>query len=194
MSPSVSHLTSERATQLSYRTRVDRLWTACASSRCGHKERRSRLDQRWASLYTQCRPLLYRSAALMVGAADAEEVVQETFERAMRETRFFDEVREPMAWLRTVAARQALGRLRRRRVWERLRAFLPTAEEGLQPWERADLAAALRSLSARDRIVVILRYYDDATYEEIADAIGGPASSVGPILTRARARMREAIA
>ena len=50
----------------------------------------------------------------MVGSADAEELVHEAFERAMRKAAFFDEVREPVAWLRTVCARQALGRLRRR--------------------------------------------------------------------------------
>jgi RNA polymerase sigma-70 factor, ECF subfamily len=128
----------------------------------------------------------------MVGAAEAEEVVQETFERAMREAKFFDEVREPIAWLRTVAARRALGRLRRRRVWERLR--LRPAEDALQPWQRADLALALNNLPARDRVAVVLRYYEDASYEEIAAVTGAAASSVGPILTRARARMREALA
>jgi RNA polymerase sigma-70 factor (ECF subfamily) len=128
----------------------------------------------------------------MVGPAEAEEVVQETFERAMREANFFEQVREPIAWLRTVAARRALGRLRRRRLWERLRLRL-SAEDTLQPWERVDLARALDELSARDRIAVVMRYYQDASYEEIAAATETAASSVGPILTRARARMREAL-
>lgn len=150
------------------------------------------LDERWAAMYEEYRSVLYRSVALMVGAADAEEVVQETFERAMREANFFDTVREPIAWLRTVAARRALGRLRRRRVWERLRVR-PPAEDALQPWERLDLALALNRLSARDRVVVVLRYYQQASYEEIATATGTAASSVGPILTRAQARMRETL-
>jgi len=128
----------------------------------------------------------------MVGPAEAEEVVQETFERAMRETNFFEQIREPLAWLRTVAARRALGRLRRRRLWERLRLPLPPAES-LEPWERVDLARALDELGARDRIAVVMRYYQDASYEEIAAATETAASSIGPILTRARARMREAL-
>ena len=150
------------------------------------------LDQRWARLYEEYRPLLYRTAALMVGASEAEELVQETFERGMHEANFFDEVREPIAWLRTVVARRAIGRLRRRHVWERL--HLRPAEDPVQPWERADLAVALGKLSARDRVVVVLRYYHDASYDEIAAATGTASSSVGPILTRARARMREALA
>jgi RNA polymerase sigma-70 factor (ECF subfamily) len=156
-------------------------------------EKEACLNERWATLYERYRPLLYQSAALMIGAAEAEEVVQETFERAMRDSNFFDRVHEPIAWLRTVAARVALGRLRRRRLWERLRVRLP-AEDSLQPWERADLALALNDLAARDRIAVVMRYYQDASYEEIAEATGTAASSVGPILTRARARMREVLA
>jgi RNA polymerase sigma-70 factor (ECF subfamily) len=143
-------------------------------------------------LYEHARPILYRAAALMVGAAEAEEVVHEAFERAMRNRAFFDEVREPLAWLRTVCARQALGRLRRRRVWERLRIRLP-AEERREPWEHADLAIALGALPARDRVALVLRYYQDASYEEISGALGIASASVGPVLTRARAKVREAL-
>ena len=150
------------------------------------------VDARWAALYEDSRPLLYRAAALMVGGAEAEEVVHEAFERAMRSRNFFSEVREPVAWLRTVTARQALGRLRRRRVWERLRVWL-TADEPDEPWEHAALAIALRALPARDRVALVLRYYQDASYEEISGALGIAAASVGPMLTRARAKVREAL-
>ena len=147
------------------------------------------LDERWSGLYEECRPALYRAAALMVGAAEAEEVVHEAFERAMREPAFFDRVTEPVAWLRTVTARRALGRLRRRRVFERLR--LRPVSTGLEPWERADLAVALARLPAHERVAVVLRYFADASYGELADALGIASSSVGPLLTRARAHLRE---
>jgi RNA polymerase sigma factor (sigma-70 family) len=148
---------------------------------------------RWTALYKDSRPLLYRAAALMVGAAEAEEVVQEAFERAMRSRNFFDEVHEPIAWLRTVCARQAFGRLRRRRVWERIRVRL-TVVESTEPWERAALAIAMRRLPPRDRVALVLRYYEDASYEEISDALGIAPASVGPVLSRARAKVREALA
>jgi RNA polymerase sigma-70 factor (ECF subfamily) len=136
--------------------------------------------------------MLYRAAALMVGGAEAEEVVQETFERAMRNADFFEEIREPVAWLRTVTARCALGRLRRRHIFNRVKVRMSSDTEA-EPWERADLAMALHGLSARDRIALILRYYQDASYEEIANSLDVAVSSVGPLLTRARARVREAL-
>lgn len=149
-------------------------------------------DVRWTALYERSQPLLYRAAALMLGSAEAEEIVQEAFERAMRNQSFFDEVREPVAWLRTVCARQALGRLRRRRVWERLRIQLAVEDRG-EPWEHADLAIALRALPPRDRVALVLRYYEDASYEEISSALGIATASVGPVLTRARSKVREAL-
>ena len=127
----------------------------------------------------------------MVGAAEAEEVVQEAFERAMREPAFFDRVREPIAWLRTVTARRALSRLRRRRILERVR--LRASSDPIEPWERADLAIALTRLPGPERVAVVLRYFADATYEDIGDAIRVAPSSVGPLLTRARAHLREAL-
>lgn len=147
------------------------------------------LDERWTGVYEECRPALYRAAALMVGAAEAEEVVQEAFERAMRERDFFERVHEPMAWLRTVAAHRALDRLRRRRVLQRL--LLRPVSSGIEPWERADLALALARLPSRERVALVLRYFAEASYEEIADAVAVAPSSIGPLLTRARARLRE---
>lgn len=125
----------------------------------------------------------------MVGAAEAEEVVQEAFERAMRDDDFFERIREPIAWLRTVTARLALGRLRRRRVLGRLR--LRPGSNGVEPWERAELAIALGRLESRERVAVVMRYFVEASYEEIAEAVGVAPSSVGPLLTRVRARLRE---
>ena len=118
--------------------------------------------------------------------------MQDAFERAMREPRFWDEIRDPGAWLRTAVARRAISRVRRRQVWSRIMSRLhqPAAEydEAI-----ADLRRALATLPAPQRAAVVLRYYADADYDEIARAIGVEASSVGPILTRARTRLREAL-
>lgn len=149
-------------------------------------------DARWQALYTACRPTLYRTAALLVGEDEAEEVVQDAFERAMRERDFFTRIREPVAWLRTVATRSALARLRRRALFERAQRLL--GRWGSQPDpRRTDLEAALRRLPAQQRAAVVLRYYQDAPYAEIGAALGISAESVGPLLARARAALRESL-
>lgn len=145
----------------------------------------------WECLYARERARLYRVAALIVGAAEAEEVVQEAFEKAMRESAFLQRVASPAAWLRTVAVRQALMRARRREVLDRvLSALRPTTDPPLTA-EDIDLRTALDSLPRRQRAAVVLRYYVGAEYEEIARSLGIAESSVGPLLTRARSSLRE---
>ena len=143
----------------------------------------------WSALYTDAFPLLYRTAAFIVGAADAEDVVQETFAIAMRDPTFFTTVREPIAWLRTAVVRRALSRRRHVLAFGRIRARLGQSARG----ERAsvELEEALAHLAPRDRAALVLRYFHRARYDEIAQALGVAASSVGPILARAKARLEE---
>ena len=148
------------------------------------------LDDRWDCLYREYRDELYRGACLLVGVHDAEEVVQEAFERAMREPQFFERVRNPAAWLRVVGARQALTRLRRAQRWQAIQSLLrPTPP----PDTDVDLERALTRLSATQRGAVVLRYYHGLDYTEIAAALDVAPASVGPILTRARAALREMV-
>lgn len=148
-------------------------------------------DARWQALYAAHRPSLYRTATLLVGEAEAEEVVQDAFERAMREPEFLSRVIEPVAWLRTATTRVALGRLRRRVLWDRVRSLV--VREPATDGRNLDLEAALRVLPLRQRAAVVLRYYQDAPYSEIAEALEIEEASVGPLLTRARAALRESL-
>ncbi len=148
------------------------------------------LDDQWDRLYRSSRDELYRGACLLVGAHDAEEVVQEAFERAMRERDFFTRIENPGGWLRVVAARFALTRLRRQERWQRVQSML---RPGAAPERDLDLDAALNRLPANQRTAVVLRYYHGLDYDEIAEALGVVAASIGPILTRARASLREAL-
>lgn len=121
---------------------------------------------------------------------DAEEVVQEAFERALRERDFLVRVANPGGWLRVVVGRRALSRLRRRQRWERVQRLLRPPD----PTERdLDLETALMRLSANQRTAVVLRYYNGLDYEEIAGVLGVAAASVGPLLSRARAALRAAL-
>ena len=65
----------------------------------------------------------------------------------------------------------------------------PRAEVGLESLELVQLL--LRKLPARERQVVRLFYLEGRSYEEISTELEIPVNSIGPILTRARAKMRE---
>lgn len=153
--------------------------------------RESYSDAYWDDLYERAWPVLYRTAAFLLPEEEAEEVVQEAFERALRAAAFRMSTREPIAWLRTAVGRIAVDRLRRRRVWERVRSLLVPAAAGNDG--RSEIRDALRRLPPRQRVALVLRYYQEASYAEIAEALAIQAESVGPLLTRAKAALQEAL-
>jgi RNA polymerase sigma-70 factor, ECF subfamily len=128
----------------------------------------------------------------------AEEVAQETFVRALRQTELTNE----RAWLFAVATNlvrdEARKDARRRRHLELLReeakaeSFVepePTDLERAQ--ERAMARKAIDALSERDREALLMRE-EGLDYNEIAAALELSVASVGTTLSRARRRLVEA--
>ena len=145
------------------------------------------------------RSLLFTVAYEMLGsAADAEDVVQETWLRwadigdAAR-----DEVRDPRAYLVRMVTRQALNRLRtlaRQRedyVGEWLPEPLLTSPDVAEDIELAEsvsiaMLTVLETLGPAERAVFVLREVFDVPYEEIAEAVDKSSAAVRQIAHRAR--------
>ena len=145
------------------------------------------------------RSLLFTVAYEMLGsAADAEDVVQETWLRwAGIGDAAPDEVRDPRAYLVRIVTRQALNRLRsvsRRReeyVGEWLPEPLLTSPDVADDVELAEsvsiaMLTVLETLGPDERAVFVLREVFDVPYDEIAEALGKSATAVRQIAHRAR--------
>ncbi|WP_109509232.1 RNA polymerase sigma-70 factor [Nocardioides speluncae] len=142
------------------------------------------------------RSLLFTVAYEMLGsAADAEDVVQETWLRWAKVDQA--EVREPRAYLVRVVTRQALNRLRslaRRRedyVGEWLPEPLlttPDVAEDVELTESVSIAmlTVLETLGPTERAVFVLREVFDVPYAEIAEAVGKSQAAVRQIAHRAK--------
>jgi RNA polymerase sigma-70 factor (ECF subfamily) len=144
---------------------------------------------------------VYGFLAYRLGSrADAEDLTQQTFERAARAADRFDPDRATArTWLLSIASNVLVDHLRsaaRRRevaaddphALTRERAAPPEASLGID----ADLEAALATLDARQREVVALRFGGDLRGREIAELMGLSLANVQQILTRAlRALRRE---
>jgi RNA polymerase sigma-70 factor (ECF subfamily) len=142
------------------------------------------------------RGLLFTVAYEMLGsAADAEDVVQETW------LRWADVdhagVRDPRAYLVRIVTRQALNRLRaltRRRedyVGEWLPEPLQTSPDVAEDVELAEsvsiaMLTVLETLGPAERAVFVLREVFDTPYEEIAETIGKTPAAVRQLASRAR--------
>ena len=145
------------------------------------------------------RSLLFTVAYEMLGsAADAEDVVQETWLRwADLDAGTRAEVRDPRAYLVRIVTRQSLNRLRtlaRRReqyVGEWLPEPLLTAPDVAEDVELADsvsyaLLTVLETLGPTERAVFVLHEVFDTPYEEIAAAVAKTPAAVRQIAHRAR--------
>ena len=145
------------------------------------------------------RGLLFTVAYELLGsAADAEDVVQETWLRwdAIGEVAR-SEVGDPRAFLVRMVTRKALDRLRtnaRRRevyVGEWLPEPLLTAPDVADDVELAEsvsiaMLTVLETLTPIERAVFVLREVFDTPYDEIAEAVGKSAAAVRQVAHRAR--------
>jgi len=145
---------------------------------------------------------LFRLAVSLCGsAADADDVLQETFAGAFRSLRRFEGRSSVKTWLSRILVTQAA--LWRRGKGARRALSLSDAPGDQEPpapargtgpdkvaW-RMDLQAALEKLSHDHREVIVLRELQGFSYDEIARALGIPRGTVESRLFRARAELRE---
>ncbi len=130
--------------------------------------------------------------------SDAEDLTQQTFERALRAWSRFDPERAPLGvWLISIARNLLVDHYRRNGAAppqqpldavpeEQLGSETPQPDLGIDP----ALADALATLSPRDREIVALRFGADLTGPEIAAATNLTLANVQQILSRSLRKLR----
>ncbi len=134
---------------------------------------------------------MFRLAVSLVGnAADAEDVVQETFAGAFQALPDFEGRSSLRTWLSRILVKQAAKWRRRRKV--RRTVALDAAAPGPNPEQglRIDVLGTLETLSPEHREVIALREFQGLSYEEMAQVIGVPRGTVESRLFRARQELR----
>ncbi|HWJ96997.1 MAG TPA: sigma-70 family RNA polymerase sigma factor [Acidimicrobiales bacterium] len=140
------------------------------------------------ALFVRERTAMVRVAYLLVGSEPiAEEIVQEAFAAVYAR---WDRIDNPGGFLRQCVVNGARSSLRRRSL-ERRKAQL-LVDEGTLPAGR-ELLDALAALPIGWRSVVVLRFYEGMTQEEIAVALDMRLGTVKSSLHRGLAKLREAL-
>lgn len=159
----------------------------------------------WGEIYRQfARPIYRFCRRALPSREDAEDSTMEIFLKVREKLNQYDSSRPFNAWLYKVATNHCWDILRRRRF----RQDMETGEVENLPLEHPDpgqlerlveertgqeVRAALASLPSRARMALVLRYYSDMSYDEIAEALGLRRAFVGVVLLRARHQLREAL-
>jgi RNA polymerase sigma-70 factor, ECF subfamily len=133
----------------------------------------------------------------------AEDAAHEVFLRAQRKLSTYDPSLPMSSWLLGIATNHCIDLLRRRGVETRL--FEGDSAEGFEPSsrgpgplsellasERGDaVRSALAELQERFRIPLVLAYYNELSYDEIAHALGLKRNHVATLIFRAKQQLRE---
>jgi RNA polymerase sigma-70 factor (ECF subfamily) len=155
----------------------------------------------FTALYERYRSAVYTHAYYRLhNAADAEDALQEVFQRAYLRLDTFERTRSLRAWLLTIATNYCTDMLRRRLSLKRFVQQVPldvvdfwladTAANpetsALRDEQRERVRQALRELPANYRDVMVLYYWNDLSYSEIAATTGLTESTIKTRLFRGR--------
>ncbi len=142
-------------------------------------------------------PALYRLAFRLLGdAAEAEDVLQETFRSIWNARARYDSSRGTRAWMTTILRRRVADSLRRgKRPWLAVDdAVLEVETADINPIDldyTDEMQEALAKLSPELRETLLLVVVGDLTHQEAADELGVPLGTVLSRVSRARQRLRE---
>ena len=146
-------------------------------------------------------PVYHVAYRMLSNAAEAEDVAQETFVRAYTQLGTYKSEHRFSTWLLSITSHLAIDQLRRRRFLALPLEDVPflewladndtgPEEAALEGEQHDEMQLLIQKLPAKYRAVVLLRYWQDLSYEEIATAL-----SLTPALVKARLhRARELLA
>lgn len=142
---------------------------------------------------------LLRTAYLLTGDKQlAEDLVQSALEKTIRHWRSIRARGAVESYVRTAMYREQVSVWRRRRVTELLPGTIPEPRhEGsgaIRVEDRVVLREALLRLGRRQRAVLVLRYYEDMTEQQVADALGVSIGTVKSTAHKALGRLRDGCA
>ena len=155
-------------------------------------------------------PVYSLALAVMRDPVDAADMTQETFVRVLRSIGTFrGEAQSFSSWVHRTTVNICLDSLRRRQHSPITRETSPSSERDGSPvfepasvdrWEQpewraesdesaAEIRAALAELPQPQRVALMLHYFEDRRYEEIAAAMGVPLNTVKSHILRGKERM-----
>lgn len=164
-------------------------------------------EHAFAQLVSRYSGPVYRFLARMVGSSeDAKDLTQDTFFAFHKHHRTLRTDVDIHPYLFTIARRKAISFLRWRGVRKVLMPFQPEHEETLisrdgtpgdsleQSRKEEIVQECLRCLHPNKRVVLILRYFEDLSYSEIARVMNKPEGTVKSLAYRSEEELRKRLA
>lgn len=145
---------------------------------------------------TYQRPLFNAAFRILGNASDAEEVTQAAFVKAFEGLGTFRRGSKLFSWLYRIAVNESLNFRQARKMHE------PVDEQTLSRFDtpetiyrqqelQASIQQALNAMKEEYRVVIVLRHFQDCSYEEMSEILGIPEKRVKSRLFSARQQLRD---
>ncbi len=146
--------------------------------------------------------IYYHALYITKDSQEAFDVAQDVFVRGYHEARLFDDGFRMKAWLFRVCTNRCYNIVRDKHRRGGILDRLGKADEALRVHHKAidsviaqelsaEMMGAMEQLSEEHRTILILRYYDDLSYQEIADTLEVKLGTVMSRLSRAKVKLAE---
>jgi RNA polymerase sigma-70 factor (ECF subfamily) len=151
------------------------------------------------------RPVYNLCYRMLGNPVEAEDAAQETFVRVYTKLNTYQQDRKLSSWILSIASHYCIDRLRRRHGDalslddELVATVLPARqaspeEHALRNEAREEVQRAVNRLEPAYRVPLVLRYWHDLSYTEIAEVMGLTVQAVKSRLHRARLQLAEGAA
>ena len=139
---------------------------------------------------------------------DAEDIVQDVFIKAYENIQSFDTTRRFSPWIYRIAHNEAVNYLKRKSKrytisWDDIATSKdkldtatdeqPPEEKWLQQEIKEEITEAIKKLPKRYRQVLMLRYFQEYSYEEISKTLERPINTIGTLINRAKKKLFEVV-
>jgi RNA polymerase sigma-70 factor (ECF subfamily) len=160
-------------------------------------------NEAWGELFRELAPAVFRLCRrVLPNPEDAEDATTEIFLKARLKLDQYDSDRPFTPWLYKLASNHCWDELRKSRSRDTVdldSVVVESPEPGplerlLVSQKRREIRRALTRLGDRERLAIVMRYYAELSYQEIAEVLGVTSSFVGVMLLRARRRLRQVLA
>ncbi|MBP9827816.1 RNA polymerase sigma factor [Patescibacteria group bacterium] len=137
---------------------------------------------------------------------EAEDILQDSFLKAYRYLGSFDPSLKFSSWMYRIAHNTAMSAHRARQVrpvverseesqkaYDSMAAELDVSQDLDQEILKEHLEEALARIDKKYQAVIVLRYFEERTYDEISDILRLPVKTVGTLLHRAKKQLQDKV-
>jgi RNA polymerase sigma-70 factor (ECF subfamily) len=143
-------------------------------------------------LFRTYQPSVLRLCQRLLGAEDAEDATQATFVQVFRGLRTFRGESSMKTWIYRIALNEAMAHSRRKRPVIALdESILPAVDGISEAAHRWSVQQALFKLKPEHRAILILRFWEELAYEEIAEVLRISLPATKMRLSRAREEFKK---